>query len=309
MTPDQYTNREFYIEVGNGHELYVYDWGNPKGLPVIFLHGGPGSEIKDGYKQAFDPTKHHVIFFDQRGCGKSLPYGSLKHNTTADLVEDIAKIAAQAKFRQFVLFGSSWGSCLAFAYALKHPKQVKAMILSGIFTGSKSEIDYFDKGEFAANFPEAWERYLATVPKSHQHSPTKYHYERILGKDEKAVRESACAYENLEGALMSLDDRFVPRLPGDPTYDPSGMRIEVHYMANNCFMPDNHILNNARKLTMPIWMAQGRYDMVCPPVTAYKLHQKLPNSHLIWTIGGHRGGERETQSVMRTVLLQLAEKG
>src|SRR5687767_6064651 len=113
MTPDAYTNKEFFIEVGGGHQLYVCDWGNPKGLPIIFLHGGPGGESKDGYKQSFDPTKHHVIFFDQRGCGKSLPYGSLKHNTTADLIQDINKIADQVKFKQFVLTGGSWGSCLA----------------------------------------------------------------------------------------------------------------------------------------------------------------------------------------------------
>ena len=308
MTPDAYTNKEFFIDVGHGHQLYVYDWGNPKGLPVIFLHGGPGSEVRDGYKWNFDAREHHVIFFDQRGCGKSLPYGSLKHNTTADLVEDITRIADQVGFKQFVLQGSSWGSCLALAYGVKHPKRVRAMVLAGIFAGSESEIDYFDKGDFAAYFPEVWERYLATVPKNHQNSPTKYHYERILGKDEQAMRQSACAYQNLEGALLALDDRAAYRSPEDPTYDPTGTRIEVHYLANGCFMPDNYILDNARKLTMPIWLAQGRYDMVCPPVTAHKLHRALPNSHLLWTIGGHRQSEHETQSVMHAILLQLAEK-
>ena len=308
MTPDEYTNREFFIDVGDGHQLYVYDWGNPKGLPIILLHGGPGSQIKDVFKQMFDPAKHHVIFFDQRGCGKSLPYGSLKHNTTAKLIEDITKIADQVKFKHFVIQGGSWGSCLGLAYALKYPKRVKALVLRGIFTGSQKEIDYFDKGEFATYFPDVWERYLAATPKEHHASPSQYHYDNILGKDEKAARESACAYENLEGSMVALDDRFMPALASDPTYDPSGITLEVHYLANRCFMPDNHILNNARKLTMPIWLVQGRYDMVCPAETAYKLHQKLPQSHLIWTIGGHRGGERETWNVMRTVLEQLAEK-
>jgi proline iminopeptidase len=307
MTPDQHTNKEFFIEVGHGHQLYVYDWGNPKGLPIIFLHGGPGSEIKDPYKMSFDPEKHHVVFFDQRGCGKSLPYGSLKHNTTADMIEDISKIADQVKFKQFVLMGGSWGSCLGLAYALKNSKRIKALVLSGILTGSQSEIDYFDKGEFANYFPDVWERYLATVPKEHRSSPTKYHYKRILGDDDTAARESAVAYENLEGAMIALDDRFMPASAADPTYDPTGMKIETHYLANGCFMPDNHILDNARKLTMPVWIVQGRYDMVCAPVTAYKLHQKLPNSNLIWTIGGHKSSERETQSVIRTILLQLAE--
>lgn len=308
MNPDEYTNKEFFIEVGNGHQLYVHDWGSPRGLPMFFLHGGPGSGTKDGHKKFFDPLKHRVIFFDQRGCGKSLPYGSLEHNTTAEMVEDITKIADQLKLKRFVIAGGSWGSCLALAYALKYPKRVQAMVLRGIFTGSEEEINHIDKGGFAPYFPDIWQRYLSATPKRHQHTPSKYHFDRILGSDEKAMRESACAYENVEGALLTLDDRFSPASPDDPTYDPSGIRMEVHYLVNRCFMPDNHILNSAHKLSMPIWLIQGRYDMVCPPATAYRLHESLPNSHLLMTIAGHHGAERETQTVMRTVLLQLAEK-
>jgi proline iminopeptidase len=309
MTPDKYTNKEFYISVGNGHKLYVYDWGNPKGLPIIFLVGGPGGQIKDYHKERFDPAKHHVIYFDQRGCGKSLPYASLKHNTTPDLVEDISKIADAVKFKQFVLTGGSWGACLALAYAVKYPKRVKALVIDGIFTGSQAEIDYFDKGKFGDFFPDVWERYLTTVPKSHQKSPTKYHFERILGADEKAARQSAAAYQTLEASLMSMDDRFSPLSPDDPTYDPASITMEVHYLANGCFLPDNYILDNAKKLTMPVWMVHGRFDMVCPPITAYNLSKKLPNGHLTWIITNHRG-EHETHSVMSTIFLQLAaEKG
>ena len=308
MTPDDHTNKEFYIDVGNGHRLYVHDWGNPKGLPIIFLHGGPGAMVRDGAKMFFDPAVHHVVFFDQRGCGKSLPYGSLKHNTTADMVEDITKIADEVKFKQFVIAGGSWGACLGLVYGIKNPKRVKAMVLRGIFTGSQKEIDYFDKGEFATFFPDVWERYLDTVPKSHQKSPTKYHFEKALGKDEKAARESACAYENLEGALLTLDDRFIPSSPNDPTFDSSSVKLEIYYLTNRCFLPDNYIFDNAAKLTMPIWMVQGRYDMVCPPSTAYKLNQQLPKGQLILTVGGHRATEHENWSVIRTILLQLAEK-
>lgn len=306
MTPDEHTNREFYIEVGDGHELYVHDWGNKKAKqPIIYLHGGPGGRCNDIHKDFFNPAQQRVIFFDQRGCGKSLPYGSLRKNTTDELIEDIEKIAKHLKLSSFVLHGGSWGSCLAFAYAVKYPKRVQAMVLCGIFTASKAEIDYFDKGTWRAWFPEAWERYLAATPKERHASPTKYHYDRIMGKDEKAACESACAYGNLEGALLSLDDRFKPASFTDPAYDPTAVKIEVHYLANRCFLPDRHIFNNAKKLTMPIWMVQGRYDMVCPPTAAYELHQKLPKSHLIWTIGGHRQTERETQSVMRAILLQF----
>ncbi len=308
MTPDHYTNKEFFIEVGHGHQLYVYDWGNKKGLPIIFLHGGPGGAVGDSDKRLFDPTKHRVIFFDQRGCGKSLPYGSLKHNTTQDLVEDITKIADQLKLKQFVLEGSSWGSNLALAYAVKYPKRVKSMVLSGILTGTQQEIDHIDKGGFATHFPEVWDQYLTTVPKSHRHNPTKYHQDRILGTEEKALRESACIYQNLQIALLGLDDRARLISSDDPTYDPSDIRLETHYLVNACFLPDNYIISNARKLTMPIWLVQGRYDMICPPTTAYQLHQKLPRSQLIWTIGGHKPSDRETHTVLRTILLQLAEQ-
>lgn len=306
MTPDDYTIREFYIEVGDDHELYVHDWGNKKAKhPIIFLHGGPGSGCKDGHKKSFDPGQHRVVFFDQRGCGKSLPYGSLEHNTTKDLIEDINKIAKELKISSFVLAGGSWGSTLALAYAAKHPQNVQALVLHGIFTGTQTEIDYFDKGQFRTWFPEVWERYLKATPKDHRASPTTFHYQQILGDNENAARKSACAYGNMEGALLALDDRFTPDSPKDPAFDPTSLKIEVHYLANGCFMPDRHILNSARKLTMPAWIVQGRYDMVCPPTTAYELHQKLPKSQLIWTIGGHRSSERETSSVTRAILLQF----
>lgn len=306
MTPDEHTIREFYIEVGDDHELYVQDWGNKKAKhPIVFLHGGPGSGCKDGHKRQFDPLQHRVIFFDQRGSGKSLPYGSLKHNTTDDLVADITKITKQLKISSFILVGGSWGSTLALAYAAKHPQNVQALVLNGIFTGSQAEIDYFDKGSFRAWFPEVWEQYLAATPKEHRETPTLFHYKQILGKQEDAARRSACAYGNIEGALLALDDRFIPDNPADPAFDPVAAKVEVHYLANHCFLPDRYIFDNARKLTMPVWLVQGRYDMVCPPAAAYELHQKLPKSHLIWTVGGHKSSERETQSVVRAILLQF----
>lgn len=306
MTPDQYTNKEFFIEVGDGHQLYVYDWGNPKGLPVIFLHGGPGDRAKDRHKGSFDPKKHHVIFFDQRGGGQSLPYGSLEHNTTKDLVEDINKIADHVKFKQFVLCGSSWGTTLALAYAIDYPKRVKAMVLSAIYTCSKRELDWFTEGHFRTHFPEAWDAYLARTPKTHHKDPTSYHLKNILDSDDRLVHSSALAVSELEHSIMTLDDRASPIDP--TTFDPAGTRIMAHYLSNNCFLPERHILDTAHKLTMPVWLVHGRYDMDCPPITAYELDQKLPNSHLIWTISNHRA-EHENVSLLKTILLQLAGKG
>lgn len=306
MNPDQYTNKEFYLDVGNGHQLYVQDWGNPNGLPVIYLHGGPGGQSKDRHKGSFDPEKHHVIFFDQRGCGKSLPYGSLEHNTTQDLVEDINKIADAVQFKQFVLVGGSWGSALALAYAVTHPERVQALVLSAIYTATKWENEWVHKGLYRTHYPEVWERYLSRTPKSHHADPSAYHFKNILGKDEQLITSSALAVQEMEHGIMLLDD---PAPPIDPeTFDPTSARIYTHYLTNNCFLPDEHISKNSNKLTMPVWMVHGRFDMCCPPIVAYELNKKLPNSHLIWAISNHRS-EHENASIMRTILLQLADKG
>ncbi len=176
------------------------------------------------------------------------------------------------------------------------------MVLNGIFTGSQAEIDWLDKGQFRTFYPEVWEGYLASTPSSHHKDPGAYHYEKIIGDDAVKARSSGLAYDTLEVGVMSLNDSYTD---GDPeTYDPTGVRLEMYFMHNGCFMPDRYIFENATKLTMPVWLVQGRYDMVCPPNTAHELSQKLPNSKLVWTISGH-AGEHETQSVIRTALLCL----
>ena len=161
MTPDKYTISESMLDVDNGHQLYIHDWGNQTAVkPIVFLHGGPGGSTKDHHKTSFDPTEQRVIFFDQRGCGRSLPLGSLSNNTTDDLIEDIEIIADHLNLKTFIINGGSWGSCLALAYSLAHPERVTALVLRGIFTGSQSEIDWLDSGKFRTFFPEVWAQYL-----------------------------------------------------------------------------------------------------------------------------------------------------
>lgn len=305
MTPDEHTIQETFLDVGDGHELYIQDWGNPKATaPIIFLHGGPGTGCSDKYRASFDPQVNRVIFFDQRGAGRSLPYGSLEHNTTPDLVHDITKIADHLKLKTFVLWGGSWGSTLALAYTVAHPARVQALVLNGIFTGSQAEIDWLDKGHFRTFYPESWERFLQATPKAHHADPMAYHYSRILGDDPETALQSAYVCETLEGSVLSLDDRYTPQ---DPLgFDPVNARLEAHYLHNRCFLPDEYIMHNAAKLTMPVWLVQGRYDMVCPPAAAYRLHQELPDSRLISVLGGHRV-EREGHSVLRTIAIQLGD--
>lgn len=304
MTPDDYTIQEFYLPVGDGHELYVQDWGYTSAKkPILFLHGGPGSGVSNRYKTNFDPRRQRVVFFDQRGSGQSRPFGSLEHNTTDDLIEDIAKILDHLALKSVVITGGSWGACLALAFALKHPRMVDALVLRGIYTGSKRENDWINYGGYRHYFPDVWDAYVAATPAEHKLDPSAYHIPRVLSDDPVAAKQSAYAVSNAEGAVLNLDDRF--NAMDFEEFDPTMAKIETYYIHNNCFMPDRHILKNAHKLTMPVWLIQGRYDSVCPPITAYELSKEIPNCELIWTIAGH-GNDRANYDVNRTILLQIA---
>lgn len=305
MTPDEFTLGEHMLAVGDGHKLHIFDWGKKDAkLPIVFLHGGPGNGTKDSHKQRFDPAKQRVIFLDQRGAGKSTPAGSLKNNTTQDLVEDIEKIADFLNLEKFIIAGTSWGSCLGLAYATAHPERVHAMVLGGIFTGTKNEDEFLFNGGYRTFFPDVWELLLERTPQKYHDRPIEYHYKNAFGKDKKAAKKSIYAIAEAQHSLLSLDDRHVPC--NFEEFEPDAMKIEMHYLGNNSFLPDNYILDNARELTMPIWIVQGRYDSVCPPVTAYKLHKELPNSELIWTTAGH-ANDRANYDVARTILLSLTK--
>jgi len=304
MHTDPYVIHEKMLDVGDGHTLYIQEWGNPEvSVPVIFLHGGPGSHVKDKHKWTFNPKTQRVIFFDQRGCGKSTPYGSLKDNTTDTLIGDISKIADVFNAKTFILHGSSWGSTLALAYALAQPERVRALVIGGIFTGSKAESDWIDKGQFRTFFPDVWQAYLDRTPAEHHSNPSKYHFDKVLHGTTKEQKLSGYAYDCLESGVIHLDDRQEPEDFAE--YDPAGIRIEVHYLANGCFLPDRHILNTAHKLHMPVYVVQGRYDMVCPPHTAYELCSKLSNSQLYWTLSGHKH-EHESENIFRSIFASLA---
>lgn len=304
MQRDEYTLQEINLAVGEGHKLNVVEWGNKAShTKIIFLHGGPGGSVKDKHKSAFNPELHHVIFFDQRGSGKSTPYGSLEDNTTEHLIGDISKIADHFNFDHFYLHGSSWGSALALAYALEHPKRVKGLIIGGVYTGSQAENDWIDKGFFKPFYPDVWDAYLERTPEEYRDNPSAYHFDKILNGNAEESKLSSYAYSHLEGDVIKLDDRLIPG--NFEEYDPTSTQIEVHYTSQTCFMMDRHILDNAHKLTMPVWIVQGRYDMVCPPITAYELHSKIPNSKLYWTISGH-AGEHENENIFRSILAELA---
>lgn len=301
MTPDQFTLEERMLDVGDGHRLYAQIWGN-KDAPetIVFLHGGPGSGCSDGHKGLFNPATQRVLFWDQRGCGKSLPHGSLKANNTDVLVDDINALTQAFAIDRFAITGGSWGSCLALVYGIRHPERVTRMVLRGIFTGRQREIDFLDKGKLRSFFPEAWESFASSASDDMRGNPSDYHLPRVLGEDPDAAKKSAYAYACLEGAVISLDDRFTPEDFGK--FDPAGTIIECSYLANNCYLPEGYILENAHKLTMPVSLIQGRYDAVCPPFTAYELAKVLPDGKLYWTVAGHSGRDRANWDLTRALL-------
>ena len=304
MNPDEFTLEEKNTDVGEGHTLYSQLWGSKAAKQtILFLHGGPGSGVNDGHKNQFDPSVQRVLFVDQRGSGKSTPQGSIKDNTTDKSVEDIVLLAKEYGIDSFVVTGGSWGSTLALVLAIRHPELVIALVLRGIFTARKSEIEYLDKGGIKAFFPDVWADYAATVPDEFKEDPGAFHGPRILGDDQVAAKESAYAYDTLEASVVRLDDRR--KLEDFDTYDKNGITIEYSYLANACYLEEGYILKNADKIKAPLHIVQGRYDTVCPPQTAYDLHMAVPGSKLHWTVSGHSGGDRNNWETTRAILATL----
>ena len=298
MNKDEFTNQELFIEVGDGHKLYVVDWGNRDArTPIVYLHGGPGGCVKDGSKNIFDPRKQRVIFLDQRGCGKSTPLGSRDNNTTEDLAKDITKIAKRLKLEKFCIDGYSWGSTLALYYAINYPEMVSDVVVGGVFSGSKNEI--FAMYEAAKVFyPDLWDKVLADTPAQYQSDPIVYHLDKALNGTKAEQKKSTYVMNYLESGLCRMDDRNEPKDYAE--YDPAGMQIELSYLVTNCFMPEDYILDNVHKIKVPVHIVQGRFDMVCPPDFAYKVSKLIPDCRLYLTISGH-AGEHEVTSLFRAI--------
>ncbi len=283
-----------YLKVSELHEIFYQFGGNPHGKPVMVLHGGPGAGCSPHDFQYFNPEKFHIILHDQRGSGQSRPYAELKENTTPNLVEDIEKLRIHLGLGKVILFGGSWGTTLALAYAEAYPKNVSGIILRGVFTAAKSEIDHFYHGATATYFPENFEKLLKSIDRSEQKKYPAQLLAKIQGQDSIISHEAAKAWARYEGKIAYLqmpDERLENILSRWPFYAFS--IIENYYMANGCFLEEGQLMNNLSKIkNIPTIIINGRYDIICPPITAYKLHQKLMQSKL-WIIeaAGHSAAE------------------
>ncbi|EGG06783.1 uncharacterized protein MELLADRAFT_116405 [Melampsora larici-populina 98AG31] len=289
------------LVVSKIHTLYVEQSGNPNGKPVIFIHGGPGGGCSEFDRRYFDPKIYRVVLFDQRGAGKSTPPSCLEENTTWDLVSDIEKIREHLKIEKWVVFGGSWGSTLSLAYAQSFPQRVKALILRGIFTLRKEELNFFYQGP-GSNFlfPDAWEKYISVIPEDERNDMVSAYYKRLTSTDlnvrSKAAKEWSL-WECSTSRLM-VDEEYLKKAKEDDFSDKFA-RIECHYFVNGGWMRDGQLLEKDEidKIRhIPTVIVQGRYDVVCPAKTAWDLHKAWPEADFkIIPDAGHSAKESGTQ--------------
>lgn len=272
------------LKVSDLHTIYFEEAGNPYGIPVVFVHGGPGGGITASYRQYFDPEKYRIILFDQRGCGKSTPYASLEENTTWDLVEDMEKLRQHFGIDKWVVFGGSWGSTLSLAYAETHPERVLKLFLRGIFLVRKKEIDWFYQNGASEIFPDAWEHYLAAIPEAERGDLLAAYHKRLTSDDPAVRIPAARAWSIWEGSTSKLypDTNLIGRF-GDETFAEAFARIECHYFVNRGFMrSDAQLLEDVHKIRhIPTFIVNGRYDVVCPITSAWDLHRAFPEAEFV----------------------------
>ena len=273
--------RSGWLDVGDGHEIYFEESGNPKGKPCVFVHGGPGGGSSPEARQFFDPQRYRIVVFDQRGCGQSRPHASLEANTTWHLVADMERLRDELGIERWLVFGGSWGSTLALAYAQTHPDRVTELVLRGIFLLRPQEIHWFYQEGASALYPDSWEAYLAPIPKEEQDDLLNAFHRRLTCDDETTRLAAARAWSVWEASASFLiqNQDFMDKLDA-PDAALAMARIECHYFVNGGFFESpNQLLENIDRIRhIPAIIVQGRYDVVCPAVTAWDLHTAWPEA-------------------------------
>jgi len=278
----------------DNHSVYVEECGNPKGIPVVFLHGGPGSGCRPQHRRYFNPEQYRIILFDQRGCGRSLPSGELENNASEFLIKDMETIRQTLNVEQWLIFGGSWGATLGLLYAQSHPEQVSAMILRGVFLGREQDINWvYAEGGASKLFPEAWHNLVKNLPQSEHKFPLKAYYEQLTHQDEARQIAAAMTLDAWESTIVTMrDHHYQPEAIGD-VGPLAHSRIQLHYALNHCFIDTSPILDNIDRIRhIPCQIVHGRYDVVCPVQQSWQLHQTWPESKLnIVPLAGHAAGE------------------
>lgn len=297
-----------WIDVSPVHSIYVEQSGNPNGIPVIVLHGGPGGGANGTMRRYFDPKHYRIILFDQRGAGRSRPHAEIEENTTWDLVSDIEMIRTRFDLGPSVVFGGSWGATLALIYAQAYPDAVSHLVLRGVFTMTQAELDWFYTGGAGRFFPEAWARFTSILTPEEQGDIMQAYHSRIFSDDPAIANRAATEWTMWENTLSSIESMGQSHVP-NAQFAKAFARIEAHYFKNMGFLRDDQaIMNNLDKIQhIPTHIVQGRYDMVCPPHTAYALSKGLARAHLhMVRLAGHAMSETGIVTELLAVMKQIA---
>ena len=294
LYPEIEPYRSEHLPVGDGHALYVEQCGNPAGLPVVFLHGGPGAGLAKYHRQFFDPARWCIVLFDQRGAGKSTPFAGLEANTTQDLIADIETIRTQLGIERWLVFGGSWGSTLALAYAEAHPACITGLVLRGIFLGRRWEIMWlYEEGGAGRIRPENFRRFVAAIPPAEREHILDAYWQRLTAADEAVRVAAARAWGAWEGSALSLEE--CPEAEAtfsSPEVAVSLARLEAHYFRNDCFLEPDQLLRDLDRIRhIPAVIVQGRYDIICPVQSAFELHEAWPEAEYHVVIAGHAASE------------------
>jgi proline iminopeptidase len=311
MYPEIEPYRTYRMTADARHTLYVEECGNPDGLPVIFLHGGPGAGLAPYHRRFFDPARYRIVLFDQRGAGRSTPFADLTDNTTLHLIDDMEAIREHCDIERWVVFGGSWGSTLALAYAQKHPERVLGLVLRGIFLSRPEEIRwYYEEGGASWILPEKWQRYTSAIPPEERGHMLEAYWHRLTSEDETVRLAAAKAWGAWEGGGITLEESPETEASfASPEVALSLARIEAHYFRNNAFLEPGQLLRDVQKLRhIPTTIVHGRYDIICPVKNACDLAAAWPEADLHIVLAGHAASEPAIVDVLVQATDRLADR-
>jgi len=283
LYPEIQPYQTFFLETGSKHAVHVEQSGNPDGIPVVFLHGGPCSGTKPDHRRFFNPEFYRIILFDQRGCGLSVPFGKLENNTTQDLIDDMERIRNHLAIKQWLVFGGSWGGALALLYACQHKERVMGLILRAVFLARQQDLDWFAKDGANRIYPEQWQRLIDSVPEQSRGSLVQGLCDMLWGEDEVAQRRAAKEWIAW-GSQVSLGNDYQPGSKGEHATEKmvKQARMELHYAKHHYFIQENQILDSCGALDkIPTLIIHSRHDFVCPMEAGYSLHKMLPSAEYI----------------------------
>ncbi len=297
------------LAVSDLHTIHYAEHGNPEGIPMLFLHGGPGSGCAPYHHQFFDPAAFRIILPDQRGCGKSTPHAETRENTPDDLVRDLEQLRQELGIESWHIFGGSWGSTLALLSAQEHPENCRSLTLRGLFAMRREEVHHFIHG-MGKTFPEAQERFVDFLPKKEQGDLFESYYKRLMDPDPAIHRPAAIAWTNHESESFSINSTGRPEEPMPDHVVLSMARIEAAYFRNHLFTPDDRVLKNCERIRhIPAYGAQGRFDQICPPTTAHAFKKAMPSAQIEFFRSGHDARDPETLDALIRATDRIRDTG